>query len=355
MARRQRKKLEGILGWITLFVLLAVIASFLSPLGKRVYYQLGREKGVSGPFWEIYFTSQTKPELRLVELIHGAKREAHLAYYELDNPDVITALLSRNKEIEIKVITETNNSDSWGVSRLRDAGVPVKTDDRNPLMHNKFAVIDDSLVWTGSYNLTERGAKLNYDNVIILFSPALARNYEAEFSEMWDGRFGAGSPRNTDCCFRIDSVEIENYFAPEDGVRGHLISEISLARREIRFMVYSFTDKAMAEALIKKQGEGVAVEGILNRDQIKDENSVWTKLSEAGVPVYFPKERTLHHKVMIIDSSVVITGSFNFTKSANTKNDENILIIRSPDIARAYLEEYERVKEKSGPAEIAGR
>ncbi len=350
VARKRKRRLGDIPAWIALFLLLAVIAVFISPGAKRFFYQVVPPRHHEGAFWEIYFTSQCQPEFRLSELIRGAKREVHMAYYELDNPEVINALIARGGEIEIMVVTETDNSISWGVSRLRDAGIPIKTDSRNPLMHNKFVVIDDSVVWTGSYNLTERGSSLNYDNAIALFSPALAANYEAEFREMWDGHFGAGSPRNTDCCFIIDGVEIENYFAPEDGVAGHIVSEIGLARKEIRFMVYSFTDKNISGAMIGKRKEGLAVEGIFNGSQLKDENSVWSSLNSEGIPVYFSKNRTLHHKVMIIDSSVVITGSYNFTKSANTRNDENILIIRSPEIARAYLEEYGRVKEKSGPA-----
>lgn len=355
MARKRRRRLGEIPAWIALFLLLATIAVLLSPAAKRFFYQVVPPRHQEGAFWEIYFTSQCQPEFRLAELIRGAKREIHMACYDLDNPEVINALVARRGEVEIMIITETDNSGSWGVSRLRDAGIPVKTDNRNPLMHNKFVVIDDSVVWTGSYNLTERGSSLNYDNAIVLFSPAIAANYEAEFSEMQEGRFGAVSPRNTDCCFIVDGVEIENYFAPEDGIAGHIISEISMAEKEIRFMVYSFTDKNISGAMINKHKEGLSVEGILNSSQLKDDNSAWSLLKSEGIPVYFSKGRTLHHKVIIIDSAVVITGSYNFTKSANTKNDENILIIRSPEIARAYLEEYQRVKAKSGPAEMMGQ
>ena len=356
VARKRRRKLGDIPAWIALFLLLAVLGTFLSPGARRIFYQLVPPRHHEGAFWELYFTSQCQPEFRLAELIRGAKRKIHLACYDLDNPEVIDALIARKGELEIMVVTETDNSGSWGVSRLRDAGIPVKTDDRNPLMHDKFVVIDDSVVWTGSYNLTERGSSLNYDNAIVIFAPGLASNYEAEFQEMWEGRFGAGSPRNTQCCFLLDSVPVENYFAPEDGVAGHIISEINQADREIIFMVYSFTDKGMAGAMIARHGDGLRVEGIFNRRQERDENSVYPLLVGAGIPVYFsPKDKTLHHKVMVIDSSVVITGSFNFTKSANTRNDENILIIRSPELARAYLEEYERVKARSTPSDMAGQ
>lgn len=351
MARKRGRKLGDIAAWIALFVLLGVIGVFLSPAARRLFYQVFPPQHYKGAFWELYFTSQCQPELRLAELIRAARREIHLAYYDLDNPEVINALTARKGELEIRVVTETDNSGSWGVSRLRDAGIPVRTDDRKPLMHNKFVVIDDSVVWTGSYNLTERGAQLNYDNAIVIFSPSLASNYEAEFAEMWEGSFGAGSPRNTRCCFMLDSVPVENYFAPEDGVSARIISEINQARNEIIFMVYSFTDKRMAEAMIEKHREGMRVEGIFNWRQEGDENSVYPLLAERGIPVYFsPKDRTLHHKVMVIDSSVVITGSYNFTKSANARNDENILIIRSPELARAYLEEYGRIRARSEPA-----
>ena len=63
----------------------------------------------------------------------------------------------------------------------------------------------------------------------------------------------------------------------------------------------------------------------------------------AGVPVLQDgNPRTFHHKVLIIDKNIVVTGSFNFSRNADESNDENVIIIQNPEIAAEYLKEFDR-------------
>ncbi len=356
MAKRRRKArspaLAGCFGWSLLLLLMAAVAIFLTSTGKRwLSFFIAQPVSEKGGFWQVYFTSETDPEMALSDLIKQADSTVWMAFYELNNPSVVLALLDVKDKVDVRIVVESDNADSWGIQRLKEANIPIKGDGRKPLMHNKFAVIDGSVVWTGSYNLTPGGSHENYDNALVIYSRALAQNYQKEFLEMWHGQFGGSSPRNTQCCFLVDSTRIENYFAPEDGVASHLLSELSKARKQIVFMAYSFTDKKIAGIITQKHNAGLDVQGIFNWRQKNDKYSVWPQLSQAGIPVYFsPTERTLHHKVMVIDSQTVITGSFNFTKSANKRNDENLLIISSRALALAYLREFARIKSRSHAA-----
>ncbi len=109
-------------------------------------------------------------------------------------------------------------------------------------------------------------------------------------------------------------------------------------------MAFSFTSDALGEELIRIFKEGRAVSGIMEREGSDSRDSEYVKMKLEGIPVRLDKNRhIMHHKVMIIDGDTVVTGSYNFTKSANVRNDENVLIIENREIAGEYMEEFRRL------------
>ncbi|MBS7604886.1 MAG: phospholipase D family protein [Candidatus Bathyarchaeia archaeon] len=140
-------------------------------------------------------------------------------------------------------------------------------------------------------------------------------------------------------------VEIEVlgiYFSPRGGCAKSIIDLIRSANKSIHIMIYSFTLDSIGYELIRAYQRGVDVKIVFEKGQIT-EYSEYLRLKETGVPVRNDTNPALmHNKVMIIDSEIVVTGSYNWTKSAEEENDENIIIIRSKKIAG----EYERVFEK---------
>jgi phosphatidylserine/phosphatidylglycerophosphate/cardiolipin synthase-like enzyme len=218
----------------------------------------------------------------------------------------------------------------------------IKTDFKTlDFMHNKFIVIDNRTVWTGSMNPTLNGAYYNNDNVIVINSTELACNYKTEFFEMWNGSFSKGSPANTPYpIVYVNGTEIECYFAPEDGVEDQIVDELKNANNSVYFAIFTFTSKPIAETLIDLHSRGVKVKGIYEKRQ----NSTWCTykmLDEAGIDVIWDKNpKTMHHKFFIIDNTTTITGSYNPTKHANTANDENILIIHNDNISNEYVNEF---------------
>jgi phosphatidylserine/phosphatidylglycerophosphate/cardiolipin synthase-like enzyme len=145
---------------------------------------------------------------------------------------------------------------------------------------------------------------------------------------------------------RVPPIEV--YFSPHNGATEAIVREIAQAHSEIRVQAYSFTSAPIAEALLKAHKRGVKVEVILDKSQRTQKYSSSTFLTNARIPTYIDAEHAIaHNKIIIIDRSVVITGSFNFTKAAEEKNAENLLIIRSKELAKPYLDNWQRHRNHS--------
>jgi len=145
---------------------------------------------------------------------------------------------------------------------------------------------------------------------------------------------------------RVPPIEV--YFSPRSGATEAIVREISQARSEIRVQAYSFTSAPIAEALLKAHRRGIQVEVILDKSQRTQKYSSSTFLANARIPTYIDAEHAIAHtKIIIIDRSVVITGSFNFTKAAEEKNAENLLVIRSKELAKPYLDNWQHHRNHS--------
>ncbi|MCF6808389.1 phospholipase D family protein [Thiotrichales bacterium 19S9-12] len=140
----------------------------------------------------------------------------------------------------------------------------------------------------------------------------------------------------------FDNTPYEVCFTPSNGQCTKLIvNEINQAKNSINIQAYSFTSKPIVEAIVKAYDRGVNVTPILDKIDATDKYSVSHALTDANIPVwidYHPK--IAHNKVMIIDNQTVITGSFNWTKSADYQNAENILIIKNKELASKYNQNF---------------
>ncbi len=131
-------------------------------------------------------------------------------------------------------------------------------------------------------------------------------------------------------------------FNPGGKCTSKIIQETEAATREILVQMFVFTSAPLRNALIKAQKRGINVEVILDKGEQKDQQYKTSRaLSKGGVSVYTDdKHASAHNKIMIIDREIVITGSFNYTYPAESKNAENILIIRSGDLAKIYADNW---------------
>ncbi len=139
------------------------------------------------------------------------------------------------------------------------------------------------------------------------------------------------------------------YFSPMDGCEDRILHWIGNANASIHILVYSFTLDSIGNALVEAHDRGVEVKAVFEERQLNT-ISEHEKLTKAGIAVRVDtNSRYMHDKVMIIDEVIVITGSYDWTETAETHNDENLIVISSAQIASAYEEEFSRIWDLSRP------
>src|SRR5208337_1177537 len=129
------------------------------------------------------------------------------------------------------------------------------------------------------------------------------------------------------------------YFSPDGGATQAIMREIDHATLDVRVQAYSFTSAPIAKALVDAHKRGVSVEVILDKSQKTEKYSGATFLANNRVPVYIDSAHAIaHNKIIVVDGQKVITGSFNFTRPAEERNAENLLVIRSKEFAKIYAD-----------------
>lgn len=146
----------------------------------------------------------------------------------------------------------------------------------------------------------------------------------------------------------VSEAKIQILFSPSGGCTDAIVCSIDKSKKNIYVQAYSFTSKPIAEALVKAKKRGIEVEIILDKSQRSEKYSSADFVSHSNIPTYIDSAHTIaHNKIMIIDDEIVITGSFNFTKSAEQSNAENILLIENTNIAQTYTSNWQFHKKHS--------
>ncbi len=306
--------------------------------------------------WEVYFSQPTNatsrslrggPDVHLVEAIDSAQFSIDMAMYHLDLWSIRDALIrAQRRGVLVQVVTDDAYKEELEIQSLRNAGIVVIDDGRPGIMHHKFFIIDRNEVWTGSMNMTVNGAYRNDNHLLRIRSKEVAESYTREFDEMfYEDRFGALSLLDTPFpSVNLDSVLVEVYFSPDDGVLNRIIGKMRTAEKSLEILAYALTTDTMGETLLALHQEGVKVRGVVEASQVQATGSEAPRLRQAGIDIRLDSNpENMHHKVILIDETIVILGSYNFTRSAEEKNDENVLIIQDPALASQFLIEFERI------------
>jgi phosphatidylserine/phosphatidylglycerophosphate/cardiolipin synthase-like enzyme len=286
----------------------------------------------------------------LVADIDAARVSVDLAAFDFDLTEMTDALLrARSRGVNVRLVVDSENLDTPEVAaemgRLERAGVPVRFDRREPFMHDKIVIVDGATVWTGSWNVTANDTYRNNNNMIRIASKRLAADYTREFEQLFGGRFGTAKTSGTPYPqVRVAQARVAAFFSPEDGVAKQVLKRLQNAKHTVRFMAFSYTAADIVDAMIARSRAGVAVSGVVEAQNATGSRAAYGPLRDAGLDVLLDGNcYILHHKVIVIDERTVITGSYNFTASAERDNDENLVIVDDPDLARAFLDEFERV------------
>jgi len=343
----------------------------------RVYFN----KSVDINYSRFQQTEKTNIFSKFVQRINSAKYSIDLCFYsisESESFDAVADLLinAYQNGVKIRVIYEADNENTV-FQQIKNAGIPIINDrfgnnNGQGLMHNKFVIIDhrdktsatDDWIWTGSYNLSYNGTFLNAENVIEIQDQALAECYTIEFNEMWgsetdtpnpsQSKFGNRKSDNSPHVFNINGIEVLQFMSPSDNVLKYIVGEIAKAQNSLYFCIFNFTHDQISDVMYQKwmTVDNFKIKGVFDDEQLS--SSEYYKMNGTGSQAWNPpadvlldKETALlHHKYLIIDGNggpgqpVLITGSYNWSYSAENNNDENILIIKDATIANLYFQEF---------------
>jgi phosphatidylserine/phosphatidylglycerophosphate/cardiolipin synthase-like enzyme len=289
-------------------------------------------------------------EVALLADIAAASSSIEAALFEYNLESLADALIGAHaRGVAVRLALDRENledpEEAHWAGRVQEAGIPIAWQDTTAFQHSKFLIIDEHLVWTGSWNASQNGTYRNNNNLLRLRVPAIVENYRVEFAQMMGGSFGnQKEARTPNPVVMLDDMRIENYFSPREEVSARIVERLAAAQDSILFMAFAFTSDEIAQAMVERHAAGVEVQGVFENRNASGLGAEFERLDEAGADVWRDGNcYTMHHKVIIIDEATVITGSYNFTARAEDTNDENLLIIDSPDLAAEYLSEFARV------------
>ncbi len=327
----------------------------------RVYFNHGVDNSASENGAYPNGITPADLEAAIIERISNATSTIDVSVYNVNRDEIIEALTDAyNNGIQVRYIAD----DETANLALEDPAPPFpvyKGNAGSPLMHNKFFVIDaasedESWVISGSTNMTEQNLATDYNNMVIIQDQALAKAYTVEFEEMWGSdepnpgifnvKFGESKADNTPHLFMVNGTLIESYFSPSDNTTVNIVNALATADDDLEFALLTFTKNELGTAVRDAHDAGVAVRGII--DNINDQGSEYEWLLNNDVPVSQDNtSKQTHHKYAIVDATnpnsdpLVVTGSHNWSNSADVRNDENTLIIHSAEIANIFFQEFE--------------
>ena len=314
---------------------------------------------------------------------------SHLEKHQRQRWQRLNRLADRNGD-GITTTEEAHQGDA--IALLQDAGIPLLDDTADGsrgsgLMHHKFLIVDQKAVITGSANFTSSGihgdadavsTRGNVNHLLRINSEQLARIFREEFEQLWgDGpggvensRFGRSKSNRDVQRATVGEHTIEVLFAPHsknNPVHGlHWISQqLSRARQRIDMALFVFSAQQLANTLQEKAKEAIQIRlladpgfasrsysevldllgvALPDRDcKLERGNQPFAKpLRGVGTPRLARGDK-LHHKFAVIDNKTVITGSFNWSPSAAHTNDETLLVIHSPQLAKHFTREMDRL------------
>lgn len=295
---------------------------------------------------------------RIIAAIDNASTSVDIAVFGFDHPGITQAVLRAHaRGLAVRVVGHGEQlQTSDGLKAIQAAGVPLSLRMSSSLMHHKFMVIDGLEVAFGSMNFTTYAATQNDENLVFVRSPGLAQIFTSELAQMFAGNFGARKvARATRPEVAVEGGSIGLHFSPKEDTLTRLREVIATAETRIYFLAYSFTLPELADDLIAARARGVEVVGVFDKTSASSSWSQDERLAAGGVTVLLDgNENTagfaggrMHHKVMIVDAGgldpIVVTGSYNWSASATTSNDETLAILRGAPLVAPFVAEFCRV------------
>ena len=303
----------------------------------------------------------------IIDFIDSAERRLDIAIQELDDIEIAEAIIrakkrkyltssGKSRNLTVRIILEGDylhaskpqidpftpsgslEENRRIINALYRTAVSLKTDYNGKIFHQKFIIKDGKEVLAGSTNFTVTGTTVNLNHIVIVRNLKVVKEYQKEYREMLAGKFGKRSDMTSKPMegVKSDGVRLKPLFAPNHNPEMEIMKQMAKAKERIDFAIFTFSESSgIDDQMNLSVSAGIKVSGLINGDQ-RNQNWSADKHLKDEVNISFTKKGKnnlgkLHHKLMVIDKSLVILGSFNYTGPANLFNDENILIIGDLD------------------------
>jgi len=327
----------------------------------------------------------------MVQLIDSAETSIDFAVMGFSYTDVVDAFVrAHDRGVQVRMVGDAGHLYNNGYKTFDERRIPMVVGNLNHIMHDKFMVVDDRFIFSGTANWTPTDLVHNSNNFIMIDSPPVAADFQAEFEQMFGGVFGNNKVEiDNGRSYEVGDTTVEVWFAPNEDAMGRILEYVDAAEESVRFTIFAFTKDQVGSAFIRKQGEFNAKEmvergldpddptsldalldvdfherrsvaGMIDRSQLHSNGQYHEvyRLLGAQIPMrldandnglqpgdYQAGGGRLHSKTMIIDTDgadpMVITGSFNWSSSATVSNDEYLLVLKGERITRMYDDYFE--------------
>lgn len=320
----------------------------------------------------------------IVDFIAATEKTLDIAVQELNSLPIARAIVAaRQRKVTVRMVSEADYLVDTRAAATPFEGHPtleneanrqihlallrartwVRTDFNPKIFHQKFMIRDRAAVLTGSANFTDTDTGANLNHIVVIEDVQVAREFIGEFDDIRQGHFGKhtvnASRRPKE--IMVGNVRVKVCFAPDHGPEMEIMKQIMKARNRVDFAIFTFSGSSGIDDTMLSLHDRIAFRGVFDRTQGGAKWAATDSLAAAGMELYFAGGnrkgiRKLHHKLMTIDDSLTILGSFNYTGPANLYNDENIVVLGdlerpTPEqrrIATAARQEIDRIVRDHG-------
>lgn len=293
-----------------------------------------------------YPSNQTRADACriLVNKINSAQKSIDFGIYGFEGQGEILNSIqnAKNRGILVRGVADSdeNNAPKYKDTEKIRKYANVTYDGAKSLMHNKFFIIDDNFLITGSMNISNTGCGgYNSNSVVVIEDNEIISAYKNEFNQMFEGKF---KRKKTDFSTPLiksdDETSIQVSFSPVGNSYIKVVQpEIKKAKKKIRVSAFILTYNKLIEDLIEAKERGVEVEILLDAVNAKKNKKQLYLMKEKGIKIKTENWGGKNHeKTISIDEDTLILGSTNFTYSGYNVNDENLLLIKNKDLTKFY-------------------
>lgn len=336
----------------------------------------------------VAFTSDSPISPLLVRAIDGARMSLQLLLYDFNLPDVLSAIQrARERRVAIQVVLDEGHAfpskPGWSPSPqiqdlLGDSGIEVRVLRglaNYGTLHNKIGIFDQRSVEFGSFNWTKSADTKNYENALFTTDPKRVALYRRYWDWVWsnaqpaDGPHGApslsaGPPQAEDKPVGFNGASFPPAaFSPGGGTLDMILEAIRSSRASIDIAMFSFTQQEVADALLEQKQNGVRVRLVVDKSQSRSSPAVHNFLRSNGFELRVCSGKgdmgVMHNKYAVFDGALLETGSYNWTKNAESNNFENADFSDESSLVGAFAKNFEALwdiakPDDGGPAPPGG-